>query len=299
MNFATFYRKQKRYAEEGSVYESMAAREHGISALADLYVNAGRAYMNAGQPEEADRVLRKAIGAAPTERRAYELLTAAAYASGGFAAAGEIISTGVENGAPAAFLFLALADAAEKAGNFEESRRALANAAREAEPVSATGMAGFDLYLSIAESSRKAGDGAGRIAALEKAVELNPESAEVLSALGTLHLEQRNLDRSSLYFTKIAELKPDSANAHFQLGMIQEDRYRFGAAEKAYLRAMELAPQNETYRKRHEALRARIAEAKRARSEEPGAAESEAKTNQNGRADRSAKISEYYRRRTE
>jgi O-antigen ligase/Flp pilus assembly protein TadD len=261
-NLAAFYGKTQRFSEQGILYENIAAAETGEAAINELLLDAGQAYVNGGMRDDAERVLRRAIGEAPKDRRAYEQLAAAIYARDGFGAAEDIVATGIKNGAPGSFLFLALAGAAEKAGRLEDSRRALSRAKQEIEAANPAAMDAFDLYLSLAEASRLAGDRAGRVAALEKALEAKPESLEVLSALGNLYLEQRNFARASLCFAGIAQLKPESAPARFQLGLAEEARYRLGPARKAYAYAVELDPGNRVYRQHYEAVQQRIESAK-------------------------------------
>jgi len=115
------------------------------------------------------------------------------------------------------------------------------------------------LYLSLSEAARKVGELGEAKTALQQAVAVKPSAAEAHFRLGLLYLQEKNFDRATLALRKAAELSADAA-AFFYLGVAEEGRYQFFAAEKAYARAVELAPENESFQNRYQLLLRKLAE---------------------------------------
>ncbi|MDD5299063.1 MAG: tetratricopeptide repeat protein [Gallionella sp.] len=78
--------------------------------------------------------------------------------------------------------------------------------------------------------------------AMRRAVELNPNDAEVHNNLGVLLQAQGRLEAALASLRRALELKPDYANAHNSLGSILDDLGQFEAAQASYRRALELNP---------------------------------------------------------
>ena len=98
--------------------------------------------------------------------------------------------------------------------------------------------------FNSADGARKVGDREQESAALLKALELQPRSADTLFRLANLSIAERKFDRAALYLNRVTTINPDSANSYFQLAVAEEGRYRFADAGRAYARALELAPDN-------------------------------------------------------
>ena len=167
-------------------------------------------------------------------------------------------------------LYLALAEAARQAGSPEESRAALDSAKNEIQEAMRRGRDPYPLYMDLADSARQAGDRERELAALSAALEIRPGSTRTLARLAGTYREQRNFDRAALYLNKIAGINPDSAQAYLQLAAAEEARYQFAAADRAYARAVALAPQNAGYRQRYEAFKARVERNRSTNSREQG-----------------------------
>lgn len=118
----------------------------------------------------------------------------------------------------------------------------------------------LSLSLSLAEAAQKAGDQEEAKATLLQALTLQPLSFEAHFRLGLLYLQERNFDRAALSLRKAADLNPRSAPAFYHLGLAEEGRYRFFAAEQAYVRAVALAPDNTGFQRRYEAFLQKVAE---------------------------------------
>jgi Tfp pilus assembly protein PilF len=75
-----------------------------------------------------------------------------------------------------------------------------------------------------------------------------------------VYLQERNFDRAALSLRKAADVDPSSATAFYYLGLAEEARYQFFAAEKAYARAITLAPDDADLQRHYEAFLRKVAE---------------------------------------
>jgi len=170
----------------------------------------------------------------------------------------DVVSNGIKNGAPPLPLYLALAEAAQKAGSPEETKAALKSAKAEVEKLIKNGENPSTLYIALAEGARRVGDRDQEAGALLKALDLQPRSPDTLSRLANLYFEKQKFDRAALYLNRIVNVNPDSAEVFYRIAQAEEARYRFAAAGAAYARAVELAPQNAGYRERYDTFKARV-----------------------------------------
>jgi tetratricopeptide (TPR) repeat protein len=208
----------------------------------------------------AERAFRAAVAAAPTDPKPYHHLVTGIYAARkDLDVARQLVADGIENGVPALPLYLSLAEAAQKAGIAEEIKTALKSAKAELQKMVKNEQNPYTLYIAFGDGARRARDRDEEIWALLQALELQPRSADVLSRLASLYSDKQNFDRAALYLDRITKINPDSADVYFNLAVAEEARYRFADASRAYARAIELAPGNESYRNRYEAFRERVA----------------------------------------
>jgi len=258
-NLAEFYARLGRFSDRGMLYEQVALRESDGSKRADFLLNAGLGYTNARDAAKAELLFHNAIAAMPNDPRAYQHLVTAIYGPRkNLSRAKEVVFEGIKKGAPPFSLYLSLAEAAHQAGSAEESKAALDSAKTEVEKSSKNGGDPYPLYLLLADAARKVGDREQEMAALLEGLELRPRSSDTLFRLANCYLEQRNFDRAVLYLSKIANINPNSADVYYHLAVAEEGRYRFAAADQAYARAVELAPDNKSFQSRHEALKRRV-----------------------------------------
>jgi len=258
-NLAEFYARLGRFSDRGMLYEQVALRESDGSKRADFLLNAGLGYTNARDAAKAELLFHNAIAAMPNDPRAYQHLVTAIYGPRkNLSRAKEVVFEGIKKGAPPFSLYLSLAEAAHQAGSAEESKAALDSAKTEVEKSSKNGGDPYPLYLLLADAARKVGDREQEMAALLEGLELRPRSSDMLFRLANCYLEQRNFDRAVLYLSKIANINPNSADVYYHLAVAEEGRYRFAAADQAYARAVELAPDNKSFQSRHEALKRRV-----------------------------------------
>ena len=260
-SLAGFYRTLGRFSDLGMFHEQAALRESDEPKRADLLINAGLAYARARDEAKAEILFRKAAAALPHDPRAYRQLVAVIYGPGkDLNGIKQVVSEGIKNGVPPFDLYLLLAEAMHQAGSPGESKAALSSAKAEIDKSIQKGEDPHPLYLLLADGARRAGGREEETAALLAALELRPRSSDTLSRLGGLYLEQANFDRAALYFSRIANINPNSADVYYRLALAEEGRYRFADAGKAYARAIELAPDNKGFRERYEGLRKKVEE---------------------------------------
>ena len=270
-NLASFYESFGRFSDEGKLFEEASARTRDAAAGLDYSIKAAQLYLRAGEEKKAETVLQRAIPLVPDDPRSYQMLAVMIYGPRKeIDAAQKVISEGIKNGAPAFSLYLSLAQAMQKAGAADEAEKAWSQAREAPLEAAKKGDDPFPLYLSLAETAQQVGNRLEEKSALLQALELHPYSSEILNRLGQIHLQENNFDRAAFYLGRYAELNPDSADVFYSLATAEEGRYRFDAADKAYARALQLAPQNESFRQRYEALKAKIAANRKPDSEKAG-----------------------------
>jgi tetratricopeptide (TPR) repeat protein len=95
------------------------------------------------------------------------------------------------------------------------------------------------LFLGIAQLRLRNPDGAA--VAIKKALELNPDHVEARTLLGWLELQIRaNIDGAIQQYTRVVELKPDSPQAHVNLGAAYKSKGELAKALESYNRALQL-----------------------------------------------------------
>ena len=82
----------------------------------------------------------------------------------------------------------------------------------------------------------------GVIVALETLVALQPDVVAFQLDLGDLYLHRERPEEAEDRFRNAIRLAPDSADAHYRLGLVLEAASRIDEAETAYRRAQELDP---------------------------------------------------------
>ncbi len=75
-----------------------------------------------------------------------------------------------------------------------------------------------------------------------RALELKPDLAEAYYDLGNVLDAAKRFDEAETAYRRALELKPDYTEAYINLGCVLEATERFGEAETAYRRALELKP---------------------------------------------------------
>jgi tetratricopeptide (TPR) repeat protein len=242
------------------IYEQAAQKESDAQKKADLLLKAGLAHTTAGELTKAENAWRRVVAEMPKDPQAYQHLATAIYgAKKDLRRAEDVVAEGIKNGASPFSLYLSLAEAAHKADRDDAVKAALNSAKGEIDKAARTGEDPYALYLLLADAAARVRSGEEEKAALLAALNLRPRSSTTLLRLANLYLQEQKFDRAALYYGKIANINPYSADVHYQLAVAEEGRYHFAAADKAFARALELAPGNKEFKDRYNSLRRKVA----------------------------------------
>jgi tetratricopeptide (TPR) repeat protein len=97
------------------------------------------------------------------------------------------------------------------------------------------------LFLGMAELRLRNPDAA--VVAIKQAINLDPKHIEARTLLGWIELEIRgNIDGAIQQYATVVELKPDSPQAHVNLGVAYKHKRAFTAALESYNRALTMKP---------------------------------------------------------
>lgn len=215
-----FYNALGRYVEAGNLYEAIAMTETSEGGKLLAFLLGGAAFVRAGELTKAENLLFQAVELAPRDPRAYRQLISQVYAA---------------------------------KEDLDAARTLVAQGMRK-------GVDPIPLRLAFAQAAHKLGN---REAAKSALIEVLPKqggSFDVLAALGRVYLQEKNFDRAAMMLRRAVKLKPDEASVVYALAQAEEGRYRFAAAQDAYLRALNLDPKNDSVRGRYEALQRKVLE---------------------------------------
>jgi O-antigen ligase/Tfp pilus assembly protein PilF len=200
----SFYEALRAYSKEGELFGRAAAGEHDAARRADLLLNAGVAYSQAGQIDQAKTALEAAAALVPSDAKPYQYLATRVFAERhDLNSARSIIGDGIERGA---------------------------------DP--------FLLYLALADASEKCGDTVGIESSLLKANNARPDDFDAVWRLGSFYTRQNRFDQAALWMRKATEIRPESAVAFYRLGLAEEAGYHYFDAGRDFQKALSLAPQD-------------------------------------------------------
>jgi len=190
--------------KEAWLFTRAAANEPEPDLRTELLIAAGQAHASTDDPALAERELLAAAKLAPADYRPYAILATRVYA-------------------PNKDLTTAKAVLSE-------------GILAGADP--------FELYVGMADASKTLGDLADEEAALSEAVSIAPANFEVVSRLASVYMRENRLDEAIKWWWRAAEIRPNSPEAYYQLGLAEEASYQYFAAERDLGHAVGLAPAN-------------------------------------------------------
>lgn len=208
-----------QYDKRVRLFRSAAANEPDPKLRGELLIEAGRAYANADDPAWAEKELRAAATLDPTDYRPYSVLATMVYAP----------------------------------------RKDLPGAKAVVNEGIAAGADPFELYLGLADASKAIGNPDAEEAALSEAVNAQPSDFDALSRLASVYMKENRFDRAVLWWRRATEIRPDSPEAFYQLGLAEEAGYRYDVAEQDLGRAVELAPQDAVIKAHYRDFRRKLA----------------------------------------
>jgi len=200
----SFYAAVERFADEGKVYEEAALREEDTEVRAHYFLNAGLAYAKAEEREKAEALFRQAAQVAPQDPRAYQYLATQVFApQGDVASAKAVIVEGKKNGADSFLLLLALAQAAQKAGDRREARAVLQEALMLRPSSFEAHLRLGLLYLQERKFDRA-------VLSLRRATTLRPDDASAFYQLGMAEEGRYKFFEAQKAYARAVALAPDN-----------------------------------------------------------------------------------------
>ncbi len=137
--------------------------------------------------------------------------------------------------------------------------------ASDAEMVLKQGLdAGVDpvpMFAAFAQVAQASGQPDKARAALVKMVEYEPTYDNLLR-LGSFYLEERDYERASQTFRRATEVDPTKSRAWVDLAAAEDGAYQYVAADRDYLHARALAPNDIEVRDSYAAFQKKLAAAR-------------------------------------
>ncbi len=147
---------------------------------------------------------------------------------------------------------LTLAYSAEQAGQLDQAEQHYLRAI-ELEPYN------FIAYLNFAEFHYTKGDLIQNLTYLEKALEVaeleDTSYGVAADAMGRYHIRNKDYTQAMPWLQLAAQKQPNNANAQYFYGVALDSQATWKQAEEYLLKAIELAPYNQTYRQGYQALK--------------------------------------------
>jgi Flp pilus assembly protein TadD len=144
----------------------------------------------------------------------------------------------------------------------------------------------FALKLSLAEASEACGDMQAAEEALLTALKDEPYDFETIWRLGSIYMRENRYDQAALWMRKATEIRPDSAEAFYQLALAEDASFEYFEAGRDFRTALRLAPNNTEMRNRYEAFNAKLAAGRKdlSRADESAAVSARTRTDNSGKA---------------
>jgi tetratricopeptide (TPR) repeat protein len=101
-------------------------------------------------------------------------------------------------------------------------------------------------YLADADIALKAGDYAGAMAAYDQVLRLEPDNAQAMAQLSSIHLAHRDLEKATEYAQRAADAGPKDPDALNALARAHDWNGEYEAALNNALDALEIDPNNAT-----------------------------------------------------
>lgn len=207
------------HRREADLFAHAASSDRDASARQELLIASGRAYARAGDLDRAESRLKEAAALDPTSPDAYADLATIVYAPRrDFTAARAVVNEGISRCADPFALYLALAGAAETAGNQAQQESALLDA-----------------------------------------INARPSDYDTVGRLASLYVAEKRFDRAVLWMHRATDIRPDSAEAFYRLGLAEEAGYQYFAADRDFSRALALAPQDAGIKAHYQDFQKRLA----------------------------------------
>ncbi|MFV0389155.1 MAG: tetratricopeptide repeat protein [Pyrinomonadaceae bacterium] len=198
----------------------------------------GVAYMMMGDYAKSEADLGEVVRLSPGSASAKINLARLYTAKNNLPKALELYDAAIENDANNFDAFNGAISILTRQKNFAEAKTRIA-AAEKKYPNNKDILPALNYMLSdvfVAEGNIN-----GAIAALKKAMEINPDYLPAYSAYASILFSQNKADEALAQYKTVVEKKP-SASVYSLMGMVEDGKGNFAAAENYYRKALELSP---------------------------------------------------------
>lgn len=261
-NLARFYERTGQRLAQAEFLAGRAAQATDRSAKMAWTLKAAEGFAAAGDRAQAAELWRQAVTLEPRDARPYQALALSVYApQGQRERIAAVIAEGIKNNSEPLPLYLSLAQAMQQIGAPDEVKNGLRQASAAITAAAERGENALPLWLKLADTANKIAALDDECFALEQAAALQPAATDTLSRLGNLYLRLQQHDRAAQTLRQLTQLQPEAAQAFFQLAQAEEALYSYAAADAAYSRAAELAPENKDVQGRREEFKQKLAAA--------------------------------------
>jgi O-antigen ligase/tetratricopeptide (TPR) repeat protein len=220
--YAQFCAAVHHDAAEGDVLMQVSSATDRPAYRASLLIQAGNAYLQAGERGQAESAFEQAARAEPSNSQSYEDLATEIYAPRKDAeSAKAAIQRGLDNGADPFALYLSLARVYEQTGDLDAAERALEATVK----LRSDGSYDYDIVMRLADLERRV----------------------------------NHVQKALLWARRATAIRPGSADALYQLALDEEADYEYGAALRDLARSIKLAPDNAGMRVHYKELLRMIA----------------------------------------
>jgi tetratricopeptide (TPR) repeat protein len=220
--FAAYSDALHRDASEADALARASASAGQPARQAQLLIDAGMAYERADDTVQAVAAFKKAAAVDPSNPKPYGYLADQIFAPRkDIDAAKAAVQAGLKNGADPSALYIALAQAYEQAGDYNDAE-----------------------------------------AALVQAIQARPDGRydfDTLRKLADLETRANHFDRAVFWMRKAIEVRPNAADALYELALTEESDYEYAAALRDLDKALALQPGNVEMRSHRRELMRTIA----------------------------------------
>ena len=220
-----YYEVVGQFSAEGHAYERVADRQDDPAMRAKYLEKSGEAFARGGALGTALLAFKEAADAAPDDSSIYAAMAVMVYGPRhDMDGARQAIEQGIENGADPFELTVALANAAEAAGDRHSAEDAIEQALK-IDPSSDRLL----LHLGELYASDNRPDRA--LQALNRALEIDPDSASTYFTIGTINEDHYQYYEAERAFKHAVDLSPDNSSYRNHLAEFERKLKAAAAAD--------------------------------------------------------------------
>ena len=224
-NLGYYYETVGQFSAEGHAYERVANRQDDPAMRAKYLEKSGEAFARGGALGTALIALREAAESAPDDSSIYAAMAVMVYGPRhDMEGARQAIEQGIENGADSFDLTVALANAAEAAGDRHSAEDAIEQALKIDPSSDRLLLRLGELYAADNRPDRA-------LQALNRALELEPDSASTYFTIGTIQEDHYQYYEAERAFRHAVDLSPENSTYRDHLAEFERKMKAAAAAD--------------------------------------------------------------------